>query len=391
MRPVSSDFLNAIRGSHRLTVRARVVEIFQSGTDPDGTEIDISGGDVLSEAKVYGGSEVYGSLVTSTGDVVASGAGMWPSASDDLFAPYGNELYLERGIAYGNGVTEWVSLGFFRIDTVNQKNAPDGEIRLSASDRWSGIEDARFTEPVQYTKGTWLGAIIDQLVGEVYPNAIIEWDDNTNEAVLGRNLIFEKDRIGAISDLVTSVGKMAFWDYRGVLVIRDIPDPSSPVFDVNAGPNGVLVEMGRDLSREGVYNAVVATGEAADDVNPPVTAIAVDGGPDSPTRWNGPFGRVPRFYSSPFVTTTEQAESAARSILGQSLGLPYNVDFTSVPNVALEPLDPVSVTYPKTLRSDTMRQETHILKQIRYPLGASQAMSAQTREQKLVTVDFLRL
>jgi hypothetical protein len=112
-----------------------------------------------------------------------------------------------------------------------------------------------------------------------------------------------------------------------------------------------------------------------------VRALAVDSNPDSPTYWSGPFGKVPRFYSSPFITTTVQAQSAAASILRQSLGLPYSVDFSLVPNPALEPLDPVLVRY-----SNRDAAETHVIEQLTVPLVASAAMTATTREQTLIAI-----
>lgn len=388
MRPVTSRFLSALRGSHRISVRARVVEQFQTGTDPTGTEINVEGGDVESDAKVIGEREVRGAVVRSSADLATTGVRMWPYAASDLLAPFGNEIYLERGIAFGNGIFEWVGLGYFRIETVDQDEAPDGQIRITAKDRMAAIEDARFTEPQQFVQGQTLGTIVTELVTDVFPDAVIEWDDDTDLSTLGRSQVFEKDRFGALTDLTTSAGKMVFWDHRGVLVIQDIPDPGTPVYSVNAGEEGVLVTMSRDLSREGVYNAVVAAGEAADS-QPPVTAIAIDNNEDSPTFFGGRFGRVPRFYASPFITNVTQAQSAAHAILIQSIGLPYNVDFGTVPNPALEPLDPVEVVYPKTSRSPSMRKETHILQTIKYPLAPESAMTAVTREQELTTVGFL--
>lgn len=388
MRPVSQKFLRAIRGSHRTDSRARVVTDFQSGTQPTGgTFFDEISGNVVSDARILGEKEVRGAVVTSSLDLEVNGERLWPNESDDLLAPYGNEIFVERGIAFGNGIVEWVSLGYFRIDTIDQEEAPDGPIRITGSDRMSGIQDGRFTRPKQFIQGTTLGDIVDELVKEIYPDAIIDWDDNSNLSTLGRSQVFEKDRFDALSNLVTSIGKMMFWDYRGHLVIQDVPDLSVAVYDVNAGENGVLTSLSRDLSRDGVYNGVVAAGEAAD-TEPPVTAIAVDMGANSPTNWEGRFGKVPRFYSSPFITTEAQAQSAAEAVLRQSLGLPYNVNFGTIPNVALEPLDVVSVRYPKIMRFPTMREELHVLRQITYPLD-NQEMTAMTREQKLVTVEFL--
>jgi hypothetical protein len=376
MRPVSDMFLRTVRGSHVALSRARVCAPGQTGTDPDGTEVTVLGGDVILD----GTAAIRGTL-----DMLIDGTGLWPRNASDPITPYGNEVFVERGIVYGNGVTEYVSQGYYRIYTQEQQSAPDGGIRIDGRDRMSGIVDARLLAPIQYTVSNTYGGILASLVTDVYPDATIEWDDATSSESLGRQLVAEEDRFAFLDDLVRSVGKIWYWDHRGVLVITTAPDPDVPVFDVNQGRDGVLVEMSRDLSREGVYNAVVAYGEAGD-TQTPARAVAVDNSPVSPTYFYGDFGKVPRYYSSPFITTNAQALSAATAILRQALGLPYNVDFKMVPNVALEPHDPVSIVYPLRARALSSRTETHILERIQIPLDVTDPMAATTREQTLVTI-----
>lgn len=385
MRTVSAAFLRTVRGSHVMRSRARVCTTFQTGTNPTGIEVPILDGDVTSEAKILGGQQVTGATITATLDLTTEGKGLWPHGASDLLAPFGNEIYVERGIAYGNGTIEWVGLGYFRIDIPEQDDPPDGPIRLACKDRMAGLVDGRLTQPRQFTATTTLGSVVTTLVTEIYPTATITWDDNTNLSTLGRALIVEEDRFEFLADLLTAAGKMFYWDQRGVLLIKTPPDPQSAVYDVDAGTNGVLVSMSRDLSRDGVYNGVVATGEAAD-TKPPVRALVVDNDPASPTYWSGRFGKVPRFYSSPFITSTTQATSAATTLLRQSLGLPYNVSLGTVPNAALEPLDAVRVRYPTASRSLALRSETHLLEKLTIPLTPGAAMTATTREQTLVVI-----
>lgn len=372
MRPVSDAFLRTVRGSHTMAARARVCTTFQTGTDPTGTEVPIIAGDVVANAH---------SDIRATLDLTTDGTGMWPSSTGSLLlAPYGNEIFVERGIQFGNGTTEWVSLGYFRIQSPEQDEAPNGPIRVEGRDRMSGLVDGRLLAPVQFADTATYGAVVSQLVTQVYPTATIEWDDATSAATLGRSLITEDDRYGFLNDLVTSRGKIWYWDHRGVLVIRDAPSTTDPVFDVDFGQGGVLVSMSRQLTRERVYNAVVAYGEAADTAEP-ARATAVDNNPASPTYFSGPFGPVPRFYSSPFITNDVQAASAATSLLTRQLGLPYTVDFTAVPNPALEPWDPIRIRYTGRIPA-----ETHIIDEITIPLVASKPMTATTREQTVVLV-----
>ncbi|MFD6640509.1 DUF5047 domain-containing protein, partial [Micromonospora chalcea] len=258
MRPVSERFLRTVRGSHRMVAEARIVAPGQTGVDPAGTTIPILAGDV----QVDGAAQVRSTL-----DLTTEGT-MWPTRVDDLLAPYGNEAFVRRGIRYGNGVTEWVSLGYFRLYTPDQDRVPDGPIRIAARDRMSGIVDGRMVMPRVFPATTTYGQVVTSLVGEVYPWATVEWDDATADEQIGRQVIAEDDRYETLNDLVTSVGKVWWWDHRGILVIRTPPPLSAPVWDVNHGRGGVLMSLSRRLTREGVYNAVVATGEGADTARP---------------------------------------------------------------------------------------------------------------------------
>jgi hypothetical protein len=100
------------------------------------------------------------------------------------------------------------------------------------------------------------------------------------------------------------------------------------------------------------------------------------------TYYLGAFGPVPRFYSSPFLTTNAQALSAATSILRQALGLPYQVDLSSIANPALEPYDVIAVRYPKASRSRTLRTETHVIDEVTIPLMPTAPVTLKTREQQ---------
>ena len=279
------------------------------------------------------------------------GTRMFPDNADDLLAPYSNEIFIRLGMAFGGGSFEYVSLGYFRISSVEQAQAPNGPISIAAQDRMAGIVEARLLQPIQFPSTETYGAVVSELVQEVYPWATIQWDDLTYTDALGRSVIAEEDRYKFLNELVTALGKIWYWDHRGVLIIKDTPAEDDPVWHVNAGENGVLVELSRDLSRDGVYNAIVVSGEALDTVTP-ARAVAVDDNPDSPTYWYGDFGKVPTFYNSSFITTVNQAQTAANALLNRKLGLPYAVDFRAIKNPAIEPYDPVVVNLAGTAAVD---------------------------------------
>ncbi|HEX7038684.1 MAG TPA: DUF5047 domain-containing protein [Trueperaceae bacterium] len=371
MRPVSARFLRAVRDSHPMNARARVVAPGQIGTDPDGVEIGIHDGAVELNATAD---------VRATLELTTPGRGMWPDRRNPLLAPYGNEVFVERGVQFGGGVVEWCSLGYFRIDTPSQEEVPDGLITLACSDRMSTIVDSDLTQPRQYTSAMTFGAVVADLIGDVYPWAQIEWDDATETQPIGRDILVEEKRYEALKDLATSVGKIMYFDHRGVLVIRTAPDPTQPVWDITHGEDGVLVQASRELTRVGVKNGWVVTGETADTDNA-VHVVVVDNDPASPTYWHGSFGKVPGRHSSPLITDPGRAFAAGRQLLRQSIGLPYTVSFGAVPNPALEPWDPIRVSY-----SDTHGREYHVIEQLSIPLTAGETMTGRTRQQSLVIV-----
>lgn len=373
MRPVSDAFLKALTGSHSVDCRVRVVHGHPIGTDPDGTEIAVVGG----SAKQDGTADVRGQV-----DITTTAA--WPQTVSDDLTPYGPELFVEVGLVLGNGAREWVSLGYHRVDSVEQDDVPAGPLHLVGLDRMAGIRDARLVAPVVFGAGTSVELVFESLVLEVYPNAEIIFDWAASATLLTSMHVAEEDRYGFLRDLARAYGKIMYWDYAGRLQVRSRPATGEPVWHVSQGRGGVLAHMRRTIGRQGVYNAVVALGEAPGEADP-ARAVAYDLNPKSPTYWDGDFGKVPRFFSSSFITTDGQAGEAAAGLLLGSLGLPYNVDLSAVPNFALEPDDPVAVTYVPT-HTTPGRSETHVLEGLTFPLGHAGLMTGQTREKTGVRI-----
>lgn len=368
----AADFDALIRGSHTARFRAVLTEGFQTGSDPTGRILRVLNGDVEYDASAD---------VRSTGGVTVKHD--WPNARDLSFAPYGqSEVFLARGVEQGAAGTLWAPMGFYRISKTAQADASQGPLALDLDDRMATIIDSRFTQPRQWLVGTLVGDIINEIVLEVYPNAVIVWDDLAYLAELGRSLIVEESRLEVIKTIADGLGKICYWDEIGRLIFKDIPSESDIIWTVNAGPDGVMVRSNRSLSRDGVYNAVVVTGEGADDIEP-VRAIAFNDQESSPTYFGGPFGRIPRFYSSSFITTQPQAEGAAVNLLRQSLGAPYDVGLAAVPNPALRPYDVIRVVYNDGTR------EVHIVDRVSIPLDTDSTINIATRQSTIIHVGVL--
>ena len=128
---VSQRFLDAASGSHRAVSRVQVLPVKdpaesqawifrpQFGANPTGgTELPLLDGDVklTSTADVNGTCEF-----TVSGDY-------W-----DVLQPYGVELFVERGIDFGDGTREMVPCGYFGIEEISQDKAPAGPVRVSGA------------------------------------------------------------------------------------------------------------------------------------------------------------------------------------------------------------------------------------------------------------------
>lgn len=333
MRPVSDRFLRTVRGSHKISTRAKILTDFQTGVQPTGIEIPVFDGSVSFDA---------------TSDVLARLDGLETLADfseDSDLTPYGNEVFVERIVHYGDASSESVSLGYYRINTSIKDPVTTGSIQLTGSDRMAQIIDSRLPTARSFPPGTLLEDIFEELIKDVYPHATIEFDHMPGAFSIARTHVAERDRYKFLRDLATARGLIFYFDHRGILVLKELPTATNPVFNINAGEDGVLVSAAHEMSREQVYNGVVAFGEGTDDM-PPVSALVVDNNHLSKTYWFGRFGKIPRFFFSSFLETEEQCVSAATKILLDAVNLPYRIDLTMSPNYALEPRDLVSINSP---------------------------------------------
>jgi uncharacterized protein DUF5047 len=364
----AADFAPLIAGSHMARFRCVAVDGFQTGGEPTGIELPVIDGSIEFD---------------STADIRASGSvelvGDWPTSQNLSLAPYGAEVFLSRGVDRGANGVLWAPMGYFRISEVSQNDAAKGPVKLNLDDRMATIIDSRFMQPRQWVAGVTVGEIISDTINTVYDDAVVVFDDDSDLVEIGRSLIVEESRYELLLTIAEGLGKVVYWDELGRLVFRTIPDSDEVTWAVKAGPGGAMVQANRSLSREGVYNAVVVTGEGADELTP-VRAVAFDAQQSSPTFFDGPFGRVPRFYSSPFITTQPQASNAARNLLLQSLGAPYDVGLSAVPNPAVRPYDVLRITY------NNGNRELHIVERATIPMNVDSPVKVATRESTVIFV-----
>lgn len=284
----------------------------------------------------------------------------------------GAYLQLDVGIDYLDGTQELIPQGYFRIDSEDTQR-PGGSLSLQGVGREKVVADDLFLMPRTESNSSGLD-LIELLLLESVPDAVVVRRTSRDSQVA--RTTWETDRWQAIDGSDTSIARslgVEVWaDGRGRYVISDVPTLSDPpVWTVDSGDRGVLVTSAASAAVDGVFNVVVAIGDASDGSVPVGPVIVQDLGATSPTRVDGPFGRRVRHYSSPLLRTVGQADSAARSLLANSLGVTKGLTFTSVPNPALEPGDVVLV------QAEDEPPSLHILDRI--SLSSSGAMSCDTR------------
>jgi hypothetical protein len=286
-----------------------------------------------------------GSSVRRTCSVTVPDVSLLPMTPTSQLAVYGARLRIRRGVIYGDGMVESVPLGLFRVDSISGDPAV-GPVTIEGSGLEAVVADDKFLQPYTTRGGTAAVTAITGLIQDSIPDAVVV--NMASDATIGtRTWDVQGDRWAAVQECATAIGAEVYADADGQFVIAELPDMlTAPVaWDVDAGATGVLISANRAFSRDGMYNVVVASGENSEDNAPLVTATASDTDPTSPTYVGGPFGRVPKFYSSATLINTSLAQGAANKLLRDVIKPNSTVTLTSLPNPCLEPGDVLRVTY----------------------------------------------
>ncbi|MEU4154705.1 DUF5047 domain-containing protein [Streptomyces antimycoticus] len=334
MYPVSDRFLARLAESHRVATQVQLLL-----TDGRVIELDHTGGSVTVDRS---------QAIRRTCTVTVADPSLIPRTPSDQLATYGARLLVSRGVDYGDDSSELVPLGVFRLDSVDG-DITDGPVTLQGKGLEAVVADDKFTAPYKAT-GTVVGAVT-ALIQRSIPTADVV--SRITDAPIGsRTFDVEADPWAGVQEIAAAAGAEVYANADGTFVIGALPDLSTttPVWSVEATEGGVYVSGRRAMSSDNVYNGVLARGENTADNAPPVSYLAVDSDPSSPTYWGGPFGRRPMFYSSSTLTTTNACAAAANLKLAAAKAPNATGDFSSLPNPALEPGDVIRVTHPDGTR-----------------------------------------
>lgn len=367
MQPVPGWWDSAVRGSHRVIVEASWV---RGGVT---TPLDVVDGSVTADRR---------NIIRWSCDVTVTPDSL--AAVRSGLDPYGARLVLRRGIESPAGDRHLCGLGVYRVQQVDL-DTPSGGVQLSGLSLEASVADARF--PVPRSPGAVSALpLLRQLISEAVPTAEFIVDSVVTNRALPRGVTWDRERWdsseeSAVEQLRRLLAADVGTDGFGRFQVRPTPVADVPVWEVDSGANGVLVSSAASLTREGVRNFWVVSGEPSDDdpVGPAFAWDRVEGsptyaGPNPLTRPDlaGEFGVVNDFYASPLLSTLGACQATAESLLADSVGLAKSVSFSALANFALEVGDCIAVMTP-------LGRELHIVDTLSGGLRASEPLSAQTR------------
>jgi hypothetical protein len=241
-----------------------------------------------------------------------------PVDTFDPLAPYGQRLAVSQTLTVGSE-SHTIPLGWFLVQGVTRQ----GEVcDVEALDLMQLLADFRFLSP-ERAKPADTATKAQQL--ETLAAGLLPVDVQVPDQPMPKRLVLDwvEDRLGAVYDLAAAWDCDVYTDDDGTLVAapRRVLRRNNPDVEWTHGTASAYVRHQVDVLRDDIYNGVVVRGDRnADDLDKgdfQVVAKDTEGG--SPTLWGGPFGKRPRFYASPTITTRKVAERVAQRKLQRAL------------------------------------------------------------------------
>jgi len=289
--------------------------------------------------------------------------GMYPW-DEVLLGTEGTRARLYYGLS-SLGTNEFIQVGEYQIFDYGRTNR--GSLKLTLKGLEQFLIEAQFIRPRTPPYGASTVATIASLITEVLPSAQVVSLQSSDKLITATGA-WEKDRWGAITQLAASINAEIFCGYDGQFYLVDAPDLNTLVgqFQLDGGPNGVLITEERTSTRDTVYNAVSVSSNSSDQTVPPLWAWAYDDDPTSKTYFYGPYGQRVRFYSSQFFTTEAQCQAYADRLLTESLAPRKSLSLGASPIPFLEAGDPIRTYTTQTVMPSTT-VETYLIQKTSLP------------------------
>lgn len=340
MRPGSELMRKMLASDFELTFSADLM--YGSSRVAEGLEVVSPSLSADSSGQV----EMSGRLSVVWSDL--AGVDVAPFDPSDMFSPFGFRVVLFVVVRAGSveARQQVADLTITEVPSVDGEPFVWGEtpiysgqrVDLVVKDRMVEVQRDRFTKLEQPASLSSVWAEIARLTGFAVSRTL-------PDAAVTKSVVYEESRVDAVQQLAALLGGVAFMEWDGTLSARPLI-PGGPVAELVLGSDGTIVQVGSSLSADGVYNGVVVRGEGEGQSQILAESWIISGPlratPDGAERT--PFHRVPYFYSSPFITTSAQAEAYAPALLGRvSAPRSATLEVTCVTNPLLQVGDVVSV------------------------------------------------
>lgn len=240
---------------------------------------------------------------------------------------YDKTVKVYRG-AVGLDGNQWITqIGEFKIDRIGEGSEAN-TIKITGRDFTKRLVDSLFRYTTLYRSTDSIQTVVQSIA---FAAGIRKFDLPITGKVLDIDVIFEAgtSRWDAIKEVCVAASYEPFFKQNGELTMKLYADPSStpPDFTFNEGPGGVLVSYDKEATDANLKNVIVVSGESTETI--PVTAVAANHRPGSPTSVEEIGERVERI-TSPLIVTSAQAQTLANSMLAVASLEEFNVNFTSL-------------------------------------------------------------
>ena len=277
------------------------------------------GGDWLADVPVVAGSvtwstrrEVPGSLELTV-PRIADGRDWLPVSAADPLAHYGQTLHASVRVTLPvSRRIVVVRVGTFRVTSWQDEG---GTVRVVGQSMMQLVENAQLKSPTSPRTSGTLASELRRLVPATLGVVV---DSGLTDRTCPR-MTWGESRMDAIREIATAwPARLRETVYGDVTVLPPLAASPSPVAWLHDGEAGTVVSAYTSGSEDGLYNVVVARGTETDDAGAPLVQH-VASQESGPLRVSGPFGEKPKFFSSPLLTSTAAAASAARTMLADAI------------------------------------------------------------------------
>lgn len=238
-----------------------------------------------------------------------------PKDVADLLSPFGTQIVVSVIITAGAGFTERIPLGVYEVaetpEIITTRYLFQGgvvskgdRITVTLKDLLAGVQRDEFDTPGAPTDLTSVWGEVQRLTGLPLTRTVPDGPISTTVA-------YQQDKLQAVYDLATVLDATVCMTADGTLSMRPNAWPD-PIDTLSSGDDGTLVNVGRGMANDLVYNKIVV--RAYGGGNGVLASAEITDGPLRTRNADGslsPYRTAPYFFTSRYVTTTAQAQQYA--------------------------------------------------------------------------------